>query len=151
MRPDGVQDHGPLTHQQVARPVQDQHALLIFRLDRNEAHVRPRHRLADRLGVGGVVLLPLHVRLHIGRRDQPHLMPERRDLARPVVGGGAGLHAHKAGFKLREKIQHSAPPQFLLQNHRSLGVDAVKLKDGFGQIDPECRNMHGGRLLPTVG
>ena len=42
-------------------------------------------RFAYRLRVGGIVLLSLHVGLHIGRWHQPHRMPERLQLARPMV------------------------------------------------------------------
>ena len=42
--------------------------LLLWHLGRHEPHVRPGDRLADHLGVSGVVLVPLHVGLHVGGR-----------------------------------------------------------------------------------
>jgi hypothetical protein len=43
-------------------------------LDRHEAHRRPCDSLSDRLRIDVVALVRLHVRLHILRRHQPHLM-----------------------------------------------------------------------------
>ena len=65
MAAQGVHQHGPLPHQQVARPVQHQHRLLLGGLDRHEPHRRPRHRLADRLGIGRIGLATLDVGLHV--------------------------------------------------------------------------------------
>jgi hypothetical protein len=42
-------------------------------------------RVADRLGVGPVVLLSLHKRLDVGRRNQPSPVTERPDL--PMISG----------------------------------------------------------------
>ena len=50
-----------LAHQKIACPEQHASRLLLLRLHRHETHGRPRCRLADRLGVGRVVLLPLDV------------------------------------------------------------------------------------------
>ena len=44
-----------LAHQQVAGPVQHEHALRRGRLDRHKARRRARHRFADRLRIGRVV------------------------------------------------------------------------------------------------
>jgi hypothetical protein len=41
-------------------------------------HMLARVTFADRLSVGGIVLLALDVRLHIGRRHQPYRMPQGR-------------------------------------------------------------------------
>ncbi len=73
-----IDQHGALAHQQLASAMHDQHALLLFALHRHEAHVRPRHRLADRLRIGRVVLAALEVGLDVARRHQPDLMAKRR-------------------------------------------------------------------------
>src|ERR1035437_3873567 len=70
-----------------------QPALLLGRFDRYKPHSWAPHRFADRLGVGGIVLVALDVGLYILRRHQTNLMSELRQLARPVVRRGAGLHA----------------------------------------------------------
>ena len=69
----------------MARAMERQTALLLGRLGRDEAHVGPGDRLADGLGVRGVILLPFDVGLHVGRRHQPHRVAERLELARPMM------------------------------------------------------------------
>ena len=48
-----------LTHQKITGAKQHSARLLLLCLDRDEAHGRPARRFADRLRVGGVVLLAL--------------------------------------------------------------------------------------------
>jgi hypothetical protein len=80
-----VDQLGLLGDQRLAHPVDCQGALLILGLDRHKAHARTMHRLADRLGIGLVVLVALHVRLDILRRHQAHRMAEPGDLSCPAV------------------------------------------------------------------
>jgi hypothetical protein len=49
-----IDQGGPLPHQPAAHPVQSLDILLRHRLDRDKAHTRPGHGLADRLGVTGI-------------------------------------------------------------------------------------------------
>ena len=66
-RQDGADriDHGGLlTHEQMTGAMERQAALLLGRLCRYEPHVWPGDRFADCLGVSGIVLLSLDVRLH---------------------------------------------------------------------------------------
>ena len=44
--------------------------LLVGSLGLDEPHARARDGFADRLSITRIVLLPLHIRLHIGRRHQ---------------------------------------------------------------------------------
>jgi hypothetical protein len=55
----GIDAHVPLLDQQLSLFVQHQRRLLLLALDRHEVHVGPRHGLADRGRVGGVVLTAL--------------------------------------------------------------------------------------------
>ena len=55
--------------------------------------------------VGGVVLLPLDVGLHIGRRHQSHRMPQRLQLAGPMVRRRTSLNPDQAWRQLLEKCQ----------------------------------------------
>src|SRR5208282_3232023 len=72
------------------------HLLLRGTLNRDEAHRRPARRLADRLGVAGVVLVGFDERPYEPRRDEPHLVTELLNLARPVVRARTCLHRHQA-------------------------------------------------------
>jgi hypothetical protein len=65
----------------MACAMQHQAALLLGSLGLYEPHVGPGDRFADGLGVGGIVLLPLDVGLHIDRRHQTHRVPQRLELA----------------------------------------------------------------------
>jgi hypothetical protein len=75
MSTDRINHSGLLTNQQMPRAVEHQAALLFGCLGSYEPHVCPGDRFADRLSIGSIVLLALHVRLHIGRRHQPYHMP----------------------------------------------------------------------------
>jgi hypothetical protein len=70
VRTDRIDHCGLLADEQLARAMQHQTALVLRCLGRNEPHVWPGDRLADRLGVSGIVLMSLDVWLHIGRRHQ---------------------------------------------------------------------------------
>ena len=54
-----------LADEEMARAMEHQAALLLERLGLDEPHVCPGDRLADGLGVSGIVLLSLEVRLHV--------------------------------------------------------------------------------------
>ncbi len=63
--------------------VQHQNRLLVGTLDRYEAHIRSRHRLADRRRIDHVILAPLDVGFDVSRRYQNHLVPHRGQFAAP--------------------------------------------------------------------
>jgi hypothetical protein len=73
-------------------------------------HGRPDHGLADRLGVGGVVLVRLDEGLHVLGRDQPDLVAEGLQLPRPVVRARAGLDANQARRQPGEERGDLAAP-----------------------------------------
>src|SRR3954453_21953799 len=83
--------------------------LLLDRLDRYEAHGRSGDRLADRLRITGISLAPLHVRLDVGRRHQPHLVTETDQLSRPMMARAARLHADETRRELAEERDHLSP------------------------------------------
>ena len=81
MRADRVDHCGLLANEQMARAMEQQAALLFDRLGRDELHVCSADRFANGLSVCSIVLLPLDVGLHIGRRHQAHRMPQCCELA----------------------------------------------------------------------
>jgi hypothetical protein len=97
-------------------------ALLLGRLDLHKTHRGAANRLADRLGVGRIVLVALDVSLHVLRRHQTNLMTELRQLTRSVVRRGTGLHADQAWRQRFEELHHLAaaelPPDDDLRAHR---------------------------------
>src|SRR5258708_31686179 len=70
MGTDRIDHCGLLPDEEMARAMEHQAALLLGRLGRHKPHVGPADRLADRLGVGGIVLLPLDVGFHV--RSEEH-------------------------------------------------------------------------------
>jgi hypothetical protein len=75
---DGVGELRAIADQPIPHAHQHQGCLLLGRLHRHEAHRRPAHRLAQRLGVRRIVLAALDVGLDQLRSDQLHRMSERR-------------------------------------------------------------------------
>src|SRR5215831_13315793 len=86
---------GALTHQEIAGAEHDAVRLLLFGLDRNEAHAWPLRRFTDGLCIGRIVLLPLDEWLDVDRRDQAHMMAQLSDLTRPVVRAGTGFPSRR--------------------------------------------------------
>jgi hypothetical protein len=73
-----------------------QQSLAFLVLDGDEAHVRPTDRPADRLRVGGIGLVPLHVVLCVLRRDQSHFVTKVDKLTHPAMRARASLHPDQA-------------------------------------------------------
>ena len=81
MGTDSVDHRSLLANEQMARAVEHQAALLLGCFGGNEPHVGPGDRFADGLSVCSIVLLPLHIGLHVGRRHQTYRMPQSLELA----------------------------------------------------------------------
>ena len=141
MPPQRVDGLRPLLRQKVARPEQHPLRLLLRALHRHEPHPRPRRRLADGLRVRRVVLLPLHERLHIRRRDDADLEPHRQQLPAPVVGASAGLHRHRAGPALRYLLKEPIPRHLLSERRRPVLAGPVELEAPLAKIDPDHANL----------
>ena len=63
MRPERVRQHRLLPDQKRPRAIQHENSLLVGALDRDKPHVRPAHRLANRLRIRGVVFPTLDIGL----------------------------------------------------------------------------------------
>ena len=142
MGPQGIDQLGSLAHQQIACSMLHQSSLLLGRFDRYEPHGWPPHRLADRLSVGGIVLVALDVGLHILRRHQPDLMPELRQLARPIMRRGASFHADKTWRQCFEERNHLAAAKLLSDDDLLGRVDAVNLEHVLGDIQTDRGDLH---------
>src|SRR5215471_13002615 len=117
-----------LADEQRANTMQRQYALLIERLDRDKPHVRPDDGFADRLSIGCIGLVPLHVWLDVLRWDQPHGMAETGEFARPVVRSGARLHPDQTSRQL-SKIRHQLVSREPPAQHSPAGIiNAMDLK-----------------------
>ena len=110
MAADRVDELSTLADQHIASPEDHRGGLLGFALHANEAHGRTLRGLANRLGIGRVVLLALNEGLHVGRRDQLDRVAELADLAAPMIRAGAGLHRHEAGWLGRKEGEYLITP-----------------------------------------
>jgi len=86
-------------------------------------------RLADRLRIRRIVLLPLHERFYILRRNQLHFMPQLPERARPVLRTAARLHRHHASRLRLEEIQDLRPADLATQHHPARRIRTVHLKN----------------------
>ena len=149
--PDAVDAGGAVFLEPLAQPVHAQHALLLDRLDRDVAHLRPRGCFADRCGIVGVVLAArtFHaVRLDQLRRDDARVQAEHCQLSCPVVRARARLHGDdaacgQANAPLNELVARQSSPR----EHAICAVDRVDLDHSFGQIHPYPHRSFSDNLV----
>src|SRR5436190_24402918 len=151
MGADRIDHRGLLADEEMARPMEHQAALLLECLVLDEPHVCPRDRLADSLGVGSIVLLPLDVRLHVGRRHQTHRMPQRFELARPMMRRSAGFDADEARRQPLKEWQNVPALELTANDYITCRVNSVDLKNRLGDIETNCRDRLHVWLLRIVG
>src|SRR3954447_8329523 len=143
-RVDGL---GALANQQVPRAKHDGGGLLVRAFEGHKAHSGPLSGLADRFGIGHVVLLPLDERLHVRRRDQLHRVAKLGDLAPPIMRAATRLHGHRARRQCCQEREKLAAAQFLAKDHRARAVSPMELKDVLGEIEADGANLVHERLL----
>ena len=103
--------------------------LLLRRFYGYEAHRWAPNCLADRLGIGHVVLVALHIRFHIGGRHEARLMAKRNQLAGPMVRRRAGFEADQARRNPGKEREDLAASQPLAHHHAARLVDRMNLED----------------------
>jgi hypothetical protein len=70
-------------------------------------------------------------------------MPKSLELARPMMTGGAGFNSNEARRKLLEEREYIAALELAANDHLSLRVDTMHLKNRLRDIETTCRNrMH---------
>ena len=74
-------------------------------------------------------------------------MTKLRQFTRPIVGGGARLHADKARRQRLEELQHLAAPELLPNDDLLSYVDSVNLKHVLGDIKTDRGDLHVNRSL----
>ena len=147
MPADRVDGLRTLPDQQVAGTEHQGRSLLLLALHRNKAHVRTLRCLADRLGIGNIILLPLHERLHIGRGDQPNIMANPHQFARPVVCAAASLQRHQASGLILKEPQHLPARYPAAEQLLTSRVCAMRLKHILCDIQAYRCNLTHERLL----
>ena len=111
----------------------------------------PQRRFGDRLGVVVVVLLSLHERLHIDRRDDPRLVAELAQGAADEMGAEAGLHADDAWRQLLERLGERQPLDLAAERDLAVSAEADEVEDFLADIDADrgkgCNGGIHGLLL----
>jgi hypothetical protein len=150
MRYEAAQSVGkcrPFLDKALPGAVQAEDDLLVFFLDRDDAHVGAGDGFADGLGVRRVVLAAL-ARQAVGRDEFGCLQPDGvsvlTELSRPVVCAEAGFHADDARRQLRDDWQKMLSRYFWF-DQRGLAalLNAVHGKEVLGEIDSDGDNVHG--------
>lgn len=121
--------------------------LLVLGLDGNEQDVRAGSGLADRGGIGSVVLAAPACAA-IGRHelggDQAHGVAELAELAGPVVGTGARFHGVDARWQRSDQLEQlGARHRRTQQFGAALLVASMDGKHVLGEIDADGQNGHG--------
>lgn len=106
-------------------------------LDRHEARGRAQGRFRKGFRVRFVILLALHKRLHVGRRDKPNLVAVPLCHPAPVTrrGAGAGLHRNDARGLLGEKRRQTRPRKTSLVLNYPLRPDGANLEATLRKVD----------------
>src|SRR3954447_23067666 len=145
----GIDELGALTHQQVARSEHRRTRLALLTLYGHEPHAWSLRRLADRLCIGGIVLLPLHEWLHVSGRNEPHLMAELHQLAAPVMRASTGLHRHGARWLRSEELNQLLTRDTPTEQHGTRRICAMRVKNLLCDIQADSANFFHGRLLSS--
>jgi hypothetical protein len=132
--------------------LQEHHArLAIDCLDRYETHGWSRYRLADRFCIDRIGLAAFDVWLHVGRRDQSHVVAERGEFAGLEVRPTTGFKTHTAARKSIEEPDNFGSAKLPFYRHRAIYSDTVNLKDLLGYIEPNsCSLVHGTTSFSTT-
>ena len=96
-------------------------------------------RLANRPRVVVVVLVPANARLDVLRRNQPNLVTEPPQLARPVMRARASLHPYHARRHVRKVPPDLTAPEDLAKQHLPPSVTAHHVKHVLCQVQANRR------------
>ncbi len=121
--------------------------LMFGALDRHAMHVRPQSGLGDRRSIRGVILLTLHERLDVDRRDQTNLVSTSNSHSAPVMARRAGFHRDDAGRLRPEDLLEFRTRHGPIEQNRPTAIRPAKLKTAFRQIDRQNMNFRHMHVL----
>lgn len=144
-----IDQHCPLPDEEIPHPVVQQGGLLLLKLHRHKAHARTAGCLADRRRVRGIDLAPTRIGFDVGEWDELHLVPERPDLACPVLRGrigppcppgkAAGLRRTRPPALVAACGGPSADPPHPVHG----------LEDALPEVEADGADLHDERLLSS--
>src|SRR5277367_3402236 len=110
--------------------------LLLRGFDRNEPHRRTQSRFEYSLCIRGIILGPLHERLHKSRINQQNLTAIGQKAAAPEMRAGAGLHGDGFRSEFLDRLDQFGAADLARKNH-PVAVDSVTVKRALPEIDGE--------------
>src|SRR6202043_2600686 len=132
-----VDDCRATHHPTLAHAMQGLHIQLVISLDRHETHRRTCDSLSDRLGIDIVALVRLHVRLHILRRNQSHLVSLLPQCSAKKMRTSAGFHANQLDVYVGGEAQQLCTRELLA--HHDLAVQVKPYQDEKLSYQDQCR------------
>jgi hypothetical protein len=102
--------------------------------------------LARELTESGILLL-LHLRLDVGRRDRAGRVTQLAEFARPAMRPGAGPHRQSARRLSRKNLEQLRSHQPLAEHHAARRIRPVRLESRLRDVHTNRTSLAHGRLL----
>ena len=111
---------------------------------RHKAH----RRFADRLRIGGIILLALDEGLHIGGRDKLHLVPRVARLSAPEMRSSDSMATMHSNWLKNGSIWSRL--SFLRKKHVARGKSPMHLEHILRQIESDSGNLRRERSPTSI-
>jgi len=131
----------------IERPLRPE---LLDRLHRDRPDIACARRLKQRLRIGSIGLVPLHVGAHVLCRQQPYFDAARANQPRPVVRRAAGLHHHQPHTAVVEPALELRSGETRSLDDLPTAIGQRELEHVLCQIDCDGSSIHFGLLLSLV-
>src|SRR5260370_39581145 len=103
-------------------------------VDGDEAHRWPCESLRDRLGIDVVALVRFHVRLHILRRYESHLVSLFPQCSAKKMRTSAGFHANQPDVYVGSEAQQLCARELRAHHDLTAQVKPDQVKNGLTKI-----------------
>src|SRR6516165_4149992 len=110
---------------------------LVLCLLAHGAQIRSQRRLSNSLGVIVIVLLSLHERLHIDRRDDPRLVAQLTQGPADKVCAEACLHADDARRQSFEGLHERQSLDLATKSNFAVRAKTNDVEDFFADVDAD--------------
>src|SRR5467141_757344 len=124
-------------HPTLAHAMRGLHIQLLISLDRHETHRRPCDSLSDRLGIDIVALVSFHVRFHILRRNQSHLVSLFPQCSAKKMRTSAGFHANQPDVYVACEAQQLCARELLTHHDLAAQVKPDHMKNCLTKINAD--------------